>query len=289
MWEALGDLAGAFTPFAALDTAREYRERIARTPQRINEYGFDPSGLEPAFVARTALPAVLLYRHWFRVEVHGIENLPAGRVLVVANHAGQLPFDGLMLATALVLEAEPPRIARSMGEYWIPRLPFVSIAASRLGTLVGTPENCVQMLEEEECVVVFPEGARGLNKPFRDRYRLQPFGTGFMRIALDANAPVLPVAIVGSEEQQPGLANLEFLARALHIPAFPITASFPWFGPLGLLPLPVKYHIHFGKPLHFDGVANDEADAIEPKVARVRAAIDSLLRRGRETRSGVFR
>jgi 1-acyl-sn-glycerol-3-phosphate acyltransferase len=287
--EALGDLAGALVPLSALDASREYGERMARIPTRVNEYGFDPYGLEPAFVARTALPAVLLYRHWFRVEVHGIENLPSDRALVVANHAGQLPFDALMLNTALVLEAEPPRIARSMAEYWISRLPFVSTAASRVGAMVGTPRNCVRMLENEECVVVFPEGTRGMNKPWRERYRLQRFGTGFMRLALEARAPIVPVGIVGSEEQQFGLANLERLAHALHMPALPVTATFPLLGPLGLLPLPVKYHIHFGDPMDFEGAANEDDAAIELRVERVKGAIDALLDRGRAERTGVFR
>jgi 1-acyl-sn-glycerol-3-phosphate acyltransferase len=287
--EALGDLAGALVPLSALDASREYGERMARIPTRVNEYGFDPYGLEPAFVARTALPAVLLYRHWFRVEVHGIENLPSDRALVVANHAGQLPFDALMLNTALVLEAEPPRIARSMAEYWISRLPFVSTAASRVGAMVGTPRNCVRMLENEECVVVFPEGTRGMNKPWRERYRLQRFGTGFMRLALEARAPIVPVGIVGSEEQQFGLANLERLAHVLHMPALPVTATFPLLGPLGLLPLPVKYHIHFGDPMDFEGAANEDDAAIELRVERVKGAIDALLDRGRAERTGVFR
>ena len=286
---ALADLAGALVPLSALDATREYRERIARIPTRLNEFGYDAYGLEPALVGRLALPAVLLYRHWFRVEVHGIEHLPAKRVLVVANHAGQLPFDALMLSTALVLEAEPPRIARSMGEYWIPTLPFVSTLASRMGAMVGTPRNCVRMLEREECVVVFPEGARGMNKPWRERYRLQRFGSGFMRLALEANTPVVPVGIVGSEEQHPGLANFEGLGHRLGMPSFPITPTFPWLGPLGLLPLPVRYHLHFGEPLHFEGAANDDDAAILARVARVKAAIDDLLARGREMRSGVFR
>ena len=286
---AVADLAGALLPLSSLDAARDYQRRIARVSHAVNEYGFDSSGLEPEFVARWALPAVLLYRHYFRVEVHGIEHLPRGRALIAANHAGQLPFDGLMLWASLILAAEPPRIARSMGEYWIPRLPFVSVLASRMGALLGTPENCVRMLADEETVVVFPEGVRGMNKPFRERYRLQPFGTGFMRIALDAEAPVVPVAIVGSEEQQVGLANLERLAHAVGMPALPITATFPWLGPLGLMPLPVKYHIHFGEPLCFDGVGNEEDPAIDEKVERVRSRIAALLEEGRAQRDGVFR
>jgi 1-acyl-sn-glycerol-3-phosphate acyltransferase len=210
-------------------------------------------------------------------------------VLVVANHAGQLPFDGMMLATALLLEAEPPRIARGMGEYWIPRLPFVGTAAARGGAMVGTPENCRHMLENDECVMVFPEGVRGMNKPFRERYRLQRFGQGFARLALEAGAPIVPVGIVGSEEQQPGLANLPRLARLFGMPAFPLTPTFPWLGPLGLLPLPVKYRIHFGEPIELVGDANDEDAAIEAHVARVRGEVEALLARGLRERRGIFR
>jgi 1-acyl-sn-glycerol-3-phosphate acyltransferase len=214
--------------------------------------------------------------------------VPAGRVLVIANHAGQLPFDAMMLQTALLLEADPPRIARGMGEYWIPRLPFVNVMAARGGAMVGTPHNCAQLLHHGECVAVFPEGVRGMNKLFRDRYQLQRFGLGFMRLALETRTPIVPVGIVGSEEQQPGLANLSGLARLLGMPAFPITPTFPWLGPLGLLPLPVKYRIYFGEPILFDGDADEEDAAIEQRVDTVKAEITALLQRGLSERSGIF-
>jgi 1-acyl-sn-glycerol-3-phosphate acyltransferase len=195
----------------------------------------------------------------------------------------------MMLSTAMLLDAEPPRIARGMGEYWIPRLPFVGTAAARGGAMVGTPDNCRHMLENEECVMVFPEGVRGINKPYRKRYRLQRFGQGFMRLALEARAPIVPVGIVGSEEQQPGIANLPALGRLVGMPAFPITATFPWLGPLGLLPLPVKYRLHFGEPLAFEGDSNEEDAAIEDRVAVVRRALEELLASGRRERRGIFR
>jgi 1-acyl-sn-glycerol-3-phosphate acyltransferase len=286
---ALGDLAGALLPLSARKLQRDVDERLAKAPVRLNEFGFDPYGMNPETWRRMLLPVVLLYRYYFRVETFGIEHVPAGRVLVIANHAGQLPFDGMLLGSALLLEAEPPRIARAMGEYWIPSLPWVSIAAARTGALVGTPANCVHMLENGECVMVFPEGVRGMNKLYRERYRLQRFGTGFMRLALETRTPIVPVGIVGSEEQQPGLANLARLGRMLGMPAFPITPTFPWLGPLGLLPLPVKYRIHFGEPLHFEGDSSDEDAVIESKVERVKAAITELLERGRRERRGVFR
>jgi len=286
---ALGDLAGALLPLSAQALQRELEERLRKAPTRLNEFGFDPYGMNPETWRRMLLPLVLLYRYYFRVETTGIERLPQGRVLVVANHAGQLPFDAAMLGLSLLLEADPPRIARAMGEYWIPNLPWVSIAAARVGALVGTPANCAHMLENGECVTVFPEGIRGMNKLFSQRYRLQRFGSGFLRLALETRTPIVPVGIVGSEEQQPGLANLAGLGRLLGMPAFPITATFPWLGPLGLWPLPVKYRIRFGEPLHFEGDAHDEDGVIEEKVDAVKAAIDELLAQGRRERRGVFR
>ncbi len=234
------------------------------------------------------LPLALLYRHYFRVETHDIDRVPAGRALLVGNHAGQLPFDAAMLGTAMILDADPPRISRPMAEYWVSELPWVSVLAARSGTLVGTPENCASMLDRGEVVMVFPEGVRGMNKLYSQRYQLQRFGLGFMRLALETGTPIVPVGIVGSEEQQPGIANLKGLGRVFGMPAFPITVGFPWLGPLGLLPLPVKYRIHFGEPLLIEGDPSEEDADVQRKVDRVRSAICDLLERGRRERTGVF-
>jgi len=286
---ALADLVGALLPLSARKLQREIRERLRKLPNQLNEFGYDPYGLNPEWMERMALPVVALYRWYFRVQTFDIDRLPSGAMLLVANHAGQLPFDGAMLSTALLLEADPPRIARPMGEYWIPRLPWVGVALARGGAMVGTPENCEHMLRNGECVMVFPEGVRGISKPFIQRYQLQRFGLGFMRLALEAGVPVVPVGIVGSEEQQPGFANLKGLAKLLGMPAFPITLGFPWLGPAGILPLPVRYRIYFGKPMRFAGDGHDDDAAIAARVARVQAAIDELLDRGLRERQGIFR
>jgi 1-acyl-sn-glycerol-3-phosphate acyltransferase len=286
--DALVDFAGAMLPLRAHNLQTVMDDHLSRIPNKLNEYGYDPYGMNPLWMRRVLLPFALLYHYYFRVEVSDIDRLPEGRVLVIANHAGQLPFDAAMLGLALLMEARPPRIARSMGEYWISRLPWVSILAARTGALVGTPQNCIHMLENGECVVAFPEGVRGLNKLFSQRYQLQRFGTGFMRLALETAAPIVPVAIVGSEEQQPSFANLEGLARMFGAPALPITPTFPWLGPLGLLPLPVKYRISFGEPLCFEGEASDEDAVIDAKVEEVKAKIAGMLARGRREREGIF-
>ena len=285
---AIRDLGASLLPLSVRDLERQIDDRLRKLPTELNEYGFDRFGMSPETARRAILPAALLYRYYFRVQTHGISRVPAGRVLLVGNHAGQLPFDAAMLGTAMLLEGDPPRIVRGMGEFWIPSIPFFNVAASRTGNLVGTPENCEALLEAGECVMVFPEGVRGMNKTWSERYQLQRFGLGFVRLALETDTPIVPVGIVGSEEQQPGLANLPRLGRLLGMPAFPLTLGFPWLGPLGLLPLPVKYRIHFGEPLRFEGVSSDEDAAIEERVERVRAAIAELLERGRRERSGVF-
>jgi 1-acyl-sn-glycerol-3-phosphate acyltransferase len=286
--EAVRDLVGAFLPLSARGLEREIEERLRRVPNQLNEYGFDPYGMRLDSARRMALPVALLYRYYFRVETFGVDRVPEGRVLLIANHAGQLPFDGAMLSTAMLLEAEPPRICRSMGEYFIPRLPWMGVAMVRMGAMVGTPENCVHMLENEECVVVFPEGARGMNKPYTQRYRLQRMGLGFLRLALETATPIVPVAIVGSDDQQPGLANLMGVGRMLGLPAFPITLGFPLLGPLGMLPLPVKYRMYFGEPLHFDGDAADDDATIQAKVDVVKDAIEGMLASGVRERKGIF-
>jgi 1-acyl-sn-glycerol-3-phosphate acyltransferase len=259
------------------------RERLEKlTPPR-NEYGVDPYGLDLDYAVAAMAPFLWLYRKYFRVEVHGIEKVPAeGRALFIANHSGQLPFDAAMLGVALLVELDPPRYGRALVEKWVPTLPFVSSFYARLGQVVGTPENCRRLLAAEEALLVFPEGVRGLNKPFSERYKLQDFGHGFMRLALEAEAPIVPVGIVGAEEQAPAIANLPSLARLLAMPALPITPT-----PLAL-PLPTRYHIHFGDPMRFTGSADDEDAVLEDKVSEVKRAMQKLLDDGVRARKHIF-
>jgi 1-acyl-sn-glycerol-3-phosphate acyltransferase len=274
-------------PLRRLDA--EIADRLSKAPLALNGFGYDPYGFHGASARRLLLPSALLYRYWFRVETRDIGRVPAGRVLLIANHSGQFGYDGMMLAMAMLLAADPPRLARGMAEHLFARTPFAGTSLARMGSMVGTPENCVSMLEAGECVMVFPEGARGANKPFRERYRLKRFGSGFLRLALETGTPIVPVGIVGAEEQQPGFANLEDFGRRFDLPSFPITISQPWFGLFGsAFALPVKYRIHFGEPLHFEGDAWDRDAAIEEKIEAVREAIRALLARGLAERRGVF-
>ena len=282
------DALAARLPPSILELQNEIDDRLLRIPTRLNAYGYDAWGFHPDTARRAMYVTALLYRYWFRVETRGIEHLPAGRFLLIANHAGQVALDAAMIAAACFLEAEPPRIVRGMGEYWLPTVPWVSEIMVRTGSVVGTRKNCVDLLENDEAVIAFPEGIRGMNKLIWERYQLQEFGQGFMRLALETSTPIVPIAVVGSEEQAPAIANLMPIARLLRMPAFPVTLTWPWCGPLGLLPLPVKYRIHFGEPMHFEGNPSDEDEVIAEKVEDVKARIASMLAEGLATRRSVF-
>jgi 1-acyl-sn-glycerol-3-phosphate acyltransferase len=262
------------------DLEAECREKIGRAPMELNAYGYDPWGFHTEAAIRGMVVTSLIYRYYFRVHTVGIENLPKGRMFLIGNHAGQIALDAAMIAAACALEAEPPRIVRGMGEYWLPRLPLLNVAMVRTGSVVGTPKNCVDLLNHGEAVIAFPEGVRGMNKSFTERYRLQEFGYGFMRIALETDTPIVPVAVIGSEEQAISLGNFKPLARLLSMPAFPLVINF--------FPLPTRYHIYFGQPLHFSGDWNDEDRVIGEKVDEVKHAIRAMIEDGLAARSSIF-
>jgi 1-acyl-sn-glycerol-3-phosphate acyltransferase len=205
-------------------------------------------------------------------------------VLLIANHSGQLPFDGIGIGGAMLFDRDPPRVIRAMVERFIPTLPFVSYLFARWGQITGTPENCVRLLEEEEAILVFPEGARGISKPFSKRYQLQEFGLGFMRLALETRTPIVPVAVVGAEEQMPAV-NLAPLARLVGAPALPLMLIPPF---LPILPLPTKYRIYFGEPQLFEGDPDDDDEVIEDKVKMVRNRIQSMIQVGLKERKHIF-
>lgn len=260
----------------------ERKERLQALARTGNEYGVDPFGFNLDYSLSALAPLFWLYRNYHRVETFGIEKVPKGRVLLISNHSGQLPMDGAMIGVSLLLEADPPRAIRSMVEKWVPSLPYVSTFMARVGQIVGTPENCRRLLENDEAILVFPEGVRGLGKLWPQRYQLQEFGLGFMRLALETDTPIVPVAVVGAEEQAPALMDVKPVAKLLGFPSFPITVT-------GLpLPLPTKYRIYFGDPLHFTGRPDDEDSELDKKVRTVKTAIQAMLNQGLKERQGVF-
>jgi len=263
----------------------DYADRSQALTVRQNEFGFDSFGFSRESVKVAALASRWLYRDYFRTECHGIANLPSGRVLLVANHSGQLPFDAVVIVAAGLFEANPPRMIRTMVEYIVPTMPFVSYLFSRWGQITGTPENCLRLLDDDEAILVFPEGARGISKPFSRRYQLQSFGLGFMRLALESRTPVVPVAVIGAEEQAPAV-NFKPLAKLLGYPSFPLV-PYPPFVPV--VPLPVKYHLHFGEPMVFDGDPDDDDDVLAQQVQMVKNRIQSMIHLGLRQRRHVFR
>ncbi len=263
-----------------------FAERLGRVPLALGSSGVDPFGLDPQWAKYALATVAMLHRKYFRSEVHGIEHVPEGRVLLVANHSGQIPLDGALLGAALFMDAEPPRIVRAMVEKWAVSLPFVSLLFTRVGQVVGVPENAKRLLAQGEALLVFPEGARGISKTFDQRYRLTDFGLGFMRLAIETDTPIVPIAVVGGEEQYISVANVESLARLLRMPAFPVLPQL--LLPGGQLPLPTKYRMWFGEPMRFAGDPDDDDAVIEEKVWLVRQTVQSMLNRALKERKHIF-
>ena len=224
----------------------------------VDEFGFDPE-LTDAVVHPLLR---VLYHDWFRTEVSGIENVPdTGGGLVVANHSGTLALDALMLSVAIRDQHPRDRHLRLLGADLVFRMPVFSELARKSGVTVACNPDAERLMSTGELVGVFPEGFKGIGKRFADRYKLQRFGRGgFVSAALRTGTPIVPVAIVGAEEIYPILADIKPLARLLGVPYFPVTPTFPWLGPLGLVPLPSKWLIHFCPPIptaHLTELADD--------------------------------
>jgi 1-acyl-sn-glycerol-3-phosphate acyltransferase len=257
--------------------------------ENLNEFGYDPFGFNPEVVRRVLPFAKYLYRYYFRTEVFGADRIPPnGRLLVVANHSGQLPVDGMVLAVSLLLDTKPPRMVRGMVERFVPRLPWVNTLFTRCGQILGAPENCRRLLESNETVMVFPEGARGISKPPSHSYRLTEFGYGFLRLAIQTKSPILPVAIIGGEEQYIRVANLTALARIFKLPAVPLFLFGMLPIPGGLIPFPTRYRLHFGEPLYFEGDPDEDDAILGKKVKQVKSQIQHMLQYGLNQRKHIF-
>ncbi|MGV0836640.1 lysophospholipid acyltransferase family protein [Mycolicibacterium thermoresistibile] len=249
----------------------------------VGDYAVDEFGFDPHLNNAVFLPLLRgLFNSWFRVEVSGIENLPdTGAALVVANHAGVLPFDGLMASVAVHDQHPLHRDLRLLAADLVFDLPVVGPAARKAGHTMACTDDAHRLLAAGELTAVFPEGYKGLGKRFKDRYKLQRFGRGgFVSAALRSKAPIVPCSIVGSEEIYPMVADVRLLARLLGLPYFPITPLFPAAGPLGLVPLPSKWYIEFGEPIPTTDY--DESAADDPMITfeltdQVRETIQQTL------------
>lgn len=253
------------------------KRRIDEAQPELNSAGFDDFGLDPQTLKAALAATRWIYTDYFRVNAQGLENLPSGRVLLISNHGGQIPIDGLLIGMSLLLEAKPARVVRGMIERWVPGVPFVSSFFARVGQTVGDVRNCKELLENEQAVLVFPEGVRGSGKTIFKKYQLQRFGTGFIRLALETQTPIVPVAVVGCEEAYPSLLNFKPLARLLGAPYIPVTPLFPFLGPIGALPLPTRVSIRFGDAIRPEGDADAPESEIEKQAEVIKSRIQSML------------
>ncbi|MBM7844887.1 lysophospholipid acyltransferase family protein [Herpetosiphon giganteus] len=271
-----------------LDANADMVKRRWRGDYAVDEFGLDYELLD------LAKPLLLfMYKKYWRVEAVGLENVPdSGRALLVCNHSGVLPWDGAMVGAALNFEHEAGRVLRNLHLSWFSSLPFISPLLSRLGQVQALPANAEALLERDELVGVFPEGLKGVGKLYKDRYRLARFGRGgFVKVAVKTGAPIIPVSIIGGEEIHPHLHNAKGFAKLLGFPYFPITPTFPWFGPLGLIPLPTKWTIVFGEPIDTEQYGAKGAEdplLISQLTEQVRTTIQNTLLDKLKDRSNIF-
>jgi 1-acyl-sn-glycerol-3-phosphate acyltransferase len=277
-----------------LGLLKDLRRALDAVGHRLRgEYDEDEWGYDPEFAATLEPLTTFLYDKWWRVTATGTEHVPArGRALIVANHAGVLPWDAAMMAMAL-RRGGIDRAPRFLVLDWAFGLPWVAVAIRRNGGVPASPYNALRLLRQDHLVMAFPEGAKGVGKPWSERYRLQRFGRGgFVELALRTGAPIVPCAVVGSEEIYPKLGEIPGVARLLGAPYFPLTPTFPLLGPFGAIPLPSRWRIAYGAPLDLSSLGPEAADdrATVLEVAEeVRERIQGMVLDNLIERQGAFR
>lgn len=270
----------------------EYQGDLLRR-RMSGEYETDEWGLDMEVLEAVKPFFDFMYSKYWRISTTGMENIPeAGRALLVANHSGQLPWDGAMLGTAVYNEHPSQRLVRNLYATWFNTLPFFSAMFTKLGQVLATEENGLRLLEQDELVAVFPEGIKGVGKLFKERYHLARFGRGgFMRMALRTQSPVIPVSVVGAEETYISLYKSPTIARMIGFPFFPISITWPWLGPLGFVPLPTRWYIDIGEPIAMDTYAPDAADnllLVSQLSDQVRNVIQEMVYNRLAERRSVF-
>ncbi len=285
LWEALRK----WVPGMGLISNLSSFDPMARLPdEEIDAFGRDPAfeqKLKPFF-------DFLYYRYW-RITTHGLENIPSkGRALLVANHSGTLPYDGSMIRLAISNDHPAQRDVRFLVEDFVYYLPFIGTFMYRVGGVRASRENAERLLKSEHLVAVFPEGVKGIGKYYSQRYHLQRFGRGgFIKLALDTQSPIIPVAVIGAEEIHPILFRSSLLAKPLGIPYIPITPTLPLLGPLGLIPFPTKWSIHFGAPIDLSNYGKETLEdelEIHKLSEMVRQTIQRMVTEALKKRSSVF-
>jgi 1-acyl-sn-glycerol-3-phosphate acyltransferase len=260
----------------------EIRERLARLEIPFNACGVDPYGISREHLGWFFGALGFLYKRYFRVRAFGLEHVPArGRTMLVGNHSGGVAVDGAMVLASMFYEMDPPRLAQGMAEKFINTVPFASQWTNRTGQFTGLPETAQKLLEDERLLLVFPEGARGTAKLYKERHSLVHFGTGFVRLALKTRTPIVPFGFLGGGEAIPTIVNSYALGKLLGAPYVPIT---PY---LLALPLPVRLEVHYGAPLVFEGDGSEDDEVIAGYVEQVKARIAELIEVGRRHREGT--
>ena len=259
-----------------------YGEKLGKVGMKFRAEEVDPFGFDPVYWEKVEPIFEFLFDNYFRVELFGLENVPEkDRALLVANHSGTLPYDGAMLKVAIENRHMSGRAVRFLVEDFVFHFPFLGSFMNRIGGVRACQDNARRLLENEQLVVVFPEGVKGIGKLFKHRYQLQRFGRGgFVKLALRTNSPIIPVAVVGAEEIHPMLTRLGWLARTLKLPYIPVTPTFPFLGPLGAVPLPSKWLIEFGKPMSLSNYTPEDAeDALKVMqlAEKVRSTIQQMV------------
>lgn len=268
----------------ALLPARE-RARVEAYLLHDCGHGTDIFGAAPGQLPVAYALAYYLHRHYFRVVSAGHDNIPKrGAGVVVGNHSGVLPFDAMMMSTDVFRHSDPPRLMRYMVDYFVYEVPFLNVWFRSLGQVPGTRRNFDGLIEEGHLVGIFPEGAKALGKPAAERYQLLPFSHGHVELAARHGIPVVPFGVVGAEEQQTMIANIKPLAQAFHLPFVPITRTFPLLGPVGLLPKPSRYYIHYGSPIEVDPDALTSLSVRAREAERVQEAVAEQIQVGLKQR-----
>ncbi len=259
----------------------EVEKRIDALDLSFNSFGIDPYGIDKRDLVSFTSKFAWLYREYFSVDVYGLENVPAkGRAILVGNHSGGVAIDGAMVMGSMLLDANPPRLPHAMLDKFIHRFPGASRVMSRMGQFSGNPDQALRLLRDERLVLVFPEGARGTAKLAKDADSLVEFGTGFMRLALETNSPVVPFGFVGGGDALPTIANLKTLGRMVGVPYIPVTK---W----GLLiPKPTRFQLLYGKPMVFEGTGHERDEVCQSMVEEVKGRIRNLIDQGRRLREG---
>jgi 1-acyl-sn-glycerol-3-phosphate acyltransferase len=277
-----------------LFSADYYVRRLGRLGLRGRSEQVDDFGLDPAYEARVQPLLDALYARYFRVSLTGAANIPTdGPALLVCNHSGTLPWDGVMLKTALRHARPRRRGLRWLIDDFVFHSPFLGSFLNRIGAVRACQENAERLLARGELLAVFPEGVKGIGKPWGERYKLERFGRGgHIKLALRSSVPVLPLAIVGAEETYPLLYKLRVFSKLLGVPFIPITPLFPWLGPLGLVPLPSRWHIAVGEPMReLERLGKDAAEdsvLVNEHNGRLRAKVQSLVDQARSLRGPAF-